>query len=180
LLAVFFSSYIDSGALRIGAGCGASKRRARPPTAPPRRHRRRTRAPFLPMMIGGASVLHIAAPRRGNLAFLRKSKATNLSLSLASGIVEDRAQAVSGAPPQVMVDLANAARTAPAAPRATHQHVLTQHLLDPHALGLIFLYAWCRRRAETAACACRGRAFGRERRWGRFMGGSQAGSRKRS
>ena len=68
------------------AGCGADRRRAHlPSSAASSSPSVMTLQPFLPMMIAVPVSWHIGStPPAAMLAFFRKSKATNLSLSLAS------------------------------------------------------------------------------------------------
>ena len=106
------------------------------------------------------------------LAFFRKSKATNLSLSLASLSSRMLRSCLQMPRPQIMVDVAERGlRQRPQRLARHHQHVLAQHLLDPHALGGDLLVGrGVGARAETAGCACRAeRAWRSGKAVGAFM-----------
>ena len=132
---------------------------------------------------GGAGVLaHRQHAAGGDVGVLEEIEGDELVVVAGFLVVEDVAQLLQMPRPQIMVDVAERGlRQRPQRLARHHQHVLAQHLLDPHAFGGDLLVGrGVGAQAETAACACRAeRASGRGWRWGRSWGARRFGSRKR-
>ena len=83
---------------------------------------------------------HIGStPPAAMLAFLRKSKATNLSLSEACGVVEDRAQLLEMRRPQQMIDVGERGLRERAQRFARDHHDILAHDLLDRTPSLVIL-----------------------------------------
>ena len=130
----------------------------------------------------GAGVLaHRQHAAGGDVGVLQEVEGDELVVVAGLLVIEDIAQLLQMPRPQIMIDVAERRlRQRPQRLARHHQHVLAQHLLDPHALGGdLLVRRGIGARAETAGCACRaGRGCGYGKGVGAFMGARKVRSRR--
>ena len=92
---------------------------------------------FLAHDDGGAGVLaHRQHAAGGDIGVLEEIEGDELVVVAGLLVVEDAAQLLQMPRPQIMIDVAERGlRQRPQRLARHHQHVLAQHLLDPHAVG---------------------------------------------
>ena len=121
----------------------------------------------------GAGILaHRQHAAGGDVGVLQKIQRDELVVGAGLAVVEDIAQLLQMPRPQIMVDVAERGlRQRPQRLARHHQHVLAQHVFDPHALGGdLPVRRGVGARAGTAGCACRAeRAGGTGKAVGAFM-----------
>ena len=122
----------------------------------------------------GAGVLaHRQHAAGGDVGVLQEIEGDELVVVAGLLVVEDRAQLLQMAGPQIMIDVAERGlRQRPQRLARHHQHVLAQHLLDPHALGRDLLVGRGVRpeRKQRRVLVGRNGLLDRGRRWGRSWG----------